>query len=310
MAVAFVVTTTALAGLRCARDCFACPVYLAAAECCGARSFCGWVGENELDVPVALLKTHTQSLRREPVAIACNHNAEPYLSVGTSLPTCSIAATLLENDAAYTGPALKCDFGRRIQPGNASVAACDETIRAWAASFGVTAEPTPEPTPAPTRSPSLVPTPGTFEPTESLPPRTSTSTLPASVSATAITEPAETGTDTTRQVGALTWVMLAALIVCILLNVGFAIMLASKRVAPLPNEPEPEDEDWEMPSSFSNPSYEPPRDAVYNDTMPQAPVYEVPSEIGNEQSGAIYDPATGVIYDPATLDSSSTNSAC
>lgn len=300
MAVAFIVSTTALAGLRCARDCFACPVYLAAAECCGARSFCGWVGENEVNIPVALLKTHAQTLRKEPVAIACNHNAEPYLSVGTSLPTCSIAATMLENDAAYTGPALKCDFGRRIQPGNASVAACEETTRAWAASFGITAKPTPMPSAPPTRGPSLVPTTGTAEPTESLPPRTSTSTLP--VTATVIPRPVETEAGAKHHVGVWTWVMLAALVMCILLNVGLAIALASKRAAPLPDVPEQEEAGWEMPSSFSNPSYEPPRDAVYNDTMPPAPVYEIPSEAGDGHPEAI--------YDPATLDSSSTNSAC
>lgn len=296
-AAALAVVCGSLAGLRCARDCFACPALLAADECCGARSFCGWVGDISLDVPVALLKTHAQSLRNEPVPISCNHNAEPYLSVGVSVPTCSIAATILANDAAYAGPLLKCDFGRRIQLGNASVAACEEGIRAWASIFGLTAEPTPNPSPAPTREPSLAPTLTTVEPTENVPVYMTAHTLP--VTATALTgaitgEPAKQSSR-----GALTWIMLAGLIVCILLNVGLAIVLATKRVSPPPDEPEAADDDWVAPPSFSNPSYEPPRDAVYNDMMPAQAVYEIPSATHEES-----------FYDPATLDNQSVNSAC
>jgi hypothetical protein len=276
----------AVGELRCARDCFgSCPVYLAARDCCGPRSFCGFAAEAPVSIPVSMFKTYLQSVRADQVSVECNLNAEPYLSLGSSLSTCSLSALEISNDRDYSGPALKCDFVRRLQIGDGSLEACQAALASWGAMFGITLSPTAGPTAATAATAAA-----TTEPT--------TRATRLNTSASNSTDDASAAPN---KLTATHYVLISALGFCIILNVALAILLKKhKSPAPEPQNEVIADEMWDDPpaAAMSNPMYHTRAelDAEYN--MAEQAMYEEPQE---------------VMYDSATLpaaDAGSNNSAC
>lgn len=279
----------AVGELRCARDCFgSCPVYLAARDCCGPRSFCGFAAEAPVSIPVSMFKTYLQSVRADHVPIECNLNAEPYLSLGSSLSTCSLSALEISNDRGYSGPALKCDFVRRLQIGDGSLEACQAALASWGALLGITLSPTAGPTAAATGV--------TAAATATTEPTTKSTRLNASTG--------NSTDDTSAAPNKLTathFALIGALGLCVILNVALAILL-KKHKSPAPEPPNEvlADEMWDDPpaAAMSNPMYHSRAELDAEYDMAQQAVYEEPQE---------------AMYDSATLpaaDAGSNNSAC
>ena len=294
---------SAVAFLRCARDCFgSCPIYLGASECCGPRSFCGWAAEPPVQIHVPLFKTYVQTIRGDTVPLECNVHAEPYLSLGSSLSTCALSALEISQDEDYfslsNGQRVECDMVRRITIGNSSIEACQESLAVWGALFGLTPRPTAQPTVPPTASP-ILPS-ATTMPTEAVP----TTTLAA--------EPPTNSTDhesspEKRKITASHIILIVSLVCCVIFNIGLAVLLQKKRIHEPPSEPAVvNDNSWEdpLPTSMTNPMYENPGDLD--------PAYNAPMEAPYEEP--VYDAGmmknAEVLYDPATVETASTNSNC
>ena len=213
----------AVSFLRCARDCFgSCPIYLGASECCGPRSFCGWVAEPPVNIPVAYFKTYVQTIREDEVQVECNMNAEPYLSLGSSLSTCALSALEISKDGEYYGELLECDMVRRLQIGNASLEACQEAIAAWGKMFGITSEPTP----LPTANPTVTKT------TTRITSASSDSTLTTGISSLSTTSSIKSLSNYTEgsehrqsSFSVVHIILIVALVFCIFINIALAIGL-------------------------------------------------------------------------------------
>lgn len=316
---AILVSGAAVSFLRCARDCFgSCPIYVGASECCGPRSFCGWVAEPPVNIPVAHFKTYVQTIREDEVRIECNMNAEPYLSLGSSLSTCALSALEISEDEEYNGELLKCDMVRRLQIGNASLEACQEAIAAWGKMFGITSKPTP----LPTANPIVTTTTTGITSTSSV--STSTTGIPSSFTTFSIyssSNSTDGSKDRKESFSTIHIIFIVSIIFCIFLNIALAVGLQKYRVTSHTNELDIASNDtWDEadPVTLSNPMYLSgehldPSYANANQAMYAEPLYDENTTDGARYLEPVSNARTGaadnMVYDNAS-DDHSNNSAC
>lgn len=309
---ALVAAGAAVSFLRCARDCFgSCPIYLGASECCGPRSFCGWAAEPPVKIPVGYFKTHLQTIRGNAVPLECNVNAEPYLSLGSSLSTCSLSALEISNDQSYNGQPLSCDFVRRVQIGNASLAACQEAIAEWGSSFGITSAPAPRPTAQPTRGTTSAGTTATagISVAGTPSPTTIEKTAPRSANALNPTNSTDASQNRPPALNSVHIILIVAIVFCIFLNIALAIGLQKHRATARTDSPEPDiasNDTWDDPDpiAMANPMYAPAGELDPTYVGPAEAVYEEPLYDASTTAGTV------TVYDTATGDNLSDKSNC